>query len=1215
MRKNIKKLSSDIEKLLFKEIEARLLRLGITRNEFLEEAKIKHLNQEEKIKREKIVAFINRLRYISPDHSIRFNQFLRESVFVWINRLIGIKCMELRGLILDKNDEITEIITTRPEYGNLSKWLRDFRVEEPEIARDRDGGLVASLKKALNKLNNELGFVFEPEYVPGLILPRYNILQDVINLINNSLDYETYKKDDFLGWVYQYFDEEGKQAIFERLNISASNKLEDYDIIPYSQLYTDHYIVEFITQNALGNWWRVHHPDSEALKKWGYLLPQSEEMNDFEKMEIKDIKILDPACGSGHFLLYAFNLLYELYLEEGKIPQNEIPRIILENNLYGVDIDRRAVQLASLSLFLKAKEINPSLTISKLNLYSTDIIFQNKELFEDLKKRMKMRIEEEKELVESIWQGMRKISALGSLLPIEREIEHFIQSRSTGITQFIDGYDTKWEQWKDVLLDTFNEIINNALEKQNSNELLFARDGMRGINFLEVFRNRYDIILMNPPYINSRRMNKNYKEALKNYYGNNYYDTSACFIQRALELLKKGGYLGIVIPHALTFLKNFQTFRNMIIERSKINCFVKLGMYAFSELGRARFRTSIFLAKKEAKGTTIYIDAKESKELWNDLLPIIKSYEHRVTDIKSFIKIEQNPFLFDLPKAILELFDKFSPLNPSDKDKRSIAVPKVGLQTGNNERFIRYKWEIDPNKIGSKWFPINKGGGKIRWFGFQKTYVNWENDGEEIQAYPGSRPQNRKFYFKEGISYSFIGYYFCGRYLPPGYIFEVGGSCIFGNQNLFYLLAYLNSSLGEYILSQLNPSINTQVGDLNRLPIYIPKKDEEKIIITITKKCIKIQKWTYQFVLTDREFKHTGISYSIKKHSNSSLQNVLKLFFNELEEIHIQKLIYEIYLDNKILELYEITSETQKDIINQIDPRVGRFPLIKDYIEHSNLFEKEIKDFIKTLDNVALTDNELQQLIEAIQSGKTFEDLSPYEEISLKFRINPISIAKIRKENIIIPDNFAKNSVEDFLTEIILKLLEIDDDGIIPLSKSTGANHIELRILQELESLVGEEHIESFKNEMQEILGKTLEKWLEIDFFKHHIIQFEKRPPIWHISSPSKNFRCYLYYLKLTEDTASKIRFNYLRPEIDYNNKLLTKFQDILISKGEKTDIKTKRSIKKFEKIMDDLNQFDNQLEDLIKRNFKPNIDNGIKENLRPWQELRLLAINKVIKY
>ncbi|MBA7524161.1 hypothetical protein ES705_16298 [subsurface metagenome] len=329
------------------------------------------------------------------------------------------------------------------------------------------------------------------------------------------MDYETYKKDDFLGWVYQYFDEEGKQAIFERLNISASNKLEDYDIVPYSQLYTDHYIVEFITQNALGTWWRAQHPDSEVLNKWDYLLPSSDKFNEFEQMELKDIKILDPACGSGHFLLYAFNLLYELYLEEGKIPQDDIPRYILEKNLYGVDIDRRAVQLANLSLFLKAKEINPALKINKLNLYSTDIIFQNKELFNDLKERIKGRSEDEKELVDALWQGMRKISALGSLLPIEREIEHFIRSRRTGITQFIGEYDTRWEQWKDAILNSFDDIINEALEKQEPNELLFARDGVRGITFLSLFRNQYDIILMNPPYINSRRMNSDYKETLE----------------------------------------------------------------------------------------------------------------------------------------------------------------------------------------------------------------------------------------------------------------------------------------------------------------------------------------------------------------------------------------------------------------------------------------------------------------------------------------------------------------------------------------------------------------------------------------------------------------------------------------------------------------------------------------------------------------------------
>ncbi len=1198
----IKKLSSDIEKLLFKEIETRLLRLGITRNEFLEEAKIKHLNQEEKIEREKISAFINRLRYISPDHSIRFNQFLRESVFVWINRLIGIKCIELRGFLLDKNNEITEIITTRPEYGNLSKWLRDFRVDEPERSRDKDGGFMASFTKALDKLNSEIGFVFDPKYEPGLIFPRYKTILEVINLINNSIDVETFKNDDFLGWVYQYFDEEGKQAIYDRLGTSARNKLADYDIIPYSQLYTDHYIVEFITQNALGKWWRAHHPNSEVLKKLDYLLPSLEEMNDFEKMDLKDIKILDPACGSGHFLLYAFNLLYELYLEEGKIPKNEISRTILENNLYGVDIDRRAVQLASISLYLKAKEINPALKISKLNLYSTDIIFQNRNRFEDFKKRIKGRSEDEKLLVDSIWQGMRKISALGSLLPIEREIDYFIKSRRTGITQYIDEYDNRWENWKDAILNTFNDIINEALEKQEPNELLFARDGVRGITFLNVFRNRYDIILMNPPYINSRRMNNNYKELLKNYYGKNYYDTSACFIQRAIELLKDNGICGVVFPHALSFLNNFLTLRKFLLLNAHINSYINLGPNAFKEITGERFKAAIMIMIKGMKGKTSYVNASTIKGSRKALFELIYNKKIKLVDLTRFSFINLIPFLFDIPNNLLDLIRECRSL-------KEYATSKKGLSTGENDKFLRHKWEIDQNKIGNKWIPFNKGGGKVRWFGNQNTYINWENNGKEIKKFSKSVIRNESYYFKEGLSYSVFGYYFCARYLPGNYIFQDTGSLIFIEKNMFYLLGYLNSSLVEYLLNQLNPSITTTIADLYRLP-FINKNDQlEESIANIAKKCINIQKYLFQFKIIDNEFVHTGIYYFIKEKKVLNLSNIIEYFYEILENKLLELMIYEAYIDEIIFDLFNLTEETRDIIIDISAKRIGEYPLMKGTLFHQIELEQDVINYINNLDEIIVENKGLNEVNALTLSGKSLE------YISNNFQLNPLSIAFIRRQEKIIPSNFMKESIEDFLTEIVLKILKSDKDGIIPLSKNTSKTSLESRIINELESLIGEKSYEEFKRDMQEILRMTLSKWLDKGFFKRHIIKFERRPPIWHISSPNHSFGCYLYYLKLTKDTASQIKYNYLYNEIEYNKRLLKEVQEKSLLGNGNLDVSEKKIIERFENIIDDLKKFDKTLEKLINVDYNPNIDDGIKVNFRPWQELQLLSSKKVIKY
>ena len=414
----IKNLALALRDDLEKEIENRLDNIGIyVDKEWKDGRSLTHLSKDEIEKRKRVAAFIKREEKIGLDQKKATSEFIKEASYTWINRLLGLKCMESRGLI-------EEVITTRSEYGGRSKRHRDFRDKNPDKAAQPDDALTACLFSAFEEVTEEIKVLFDPKNEYSLVIPRYPTLKKAIEKINTELDYNTYREDEFLGWVYQYFNSREKDRVFEEVR-TKKKKISGSDIINVTQLYTEKYMVRFLVENSLGAMWMEMHPDSQLCSKWEYFVKDPNNSRR-EPKPVKEITFLDPAGGSGHFQLYAFDLFYDMYLEEGETPRDQIPEFILRHNLHGIDIDLRAIQLSALGLYMKAKSKNPDMKVKHMNLVSADAIMLDSDILEEFLQEFKTD-QTAQELIKAIWKGLENVRELGSLLKVEEQIDDVIK--------------------------------------------------------------------------------------------------------------------------------------------------------------------------------------------------------------------------------------------------------------------------------------------------------------------------------------------------------------------------------------------------------------------------------------------------------------------------------------------------------------------------------------------------------------------------------------------------------------------------------------------------------------------------------------------------------------------------------------------------------------------------------------------------------------------
>jgi len=917
-----------------------------------------------------------------------FEQTIEKIAYTWFNRIIAIRFMEINNYLPTHTRVLSSITPGKKEPDIITEALNlglDYTEEEIEqIYKYKTENQTDKLFKLLfikqcNKLNEILPELFETidDYTEILFNIQLSNENNIINKLLESIPEEDFMDQvEIIGWMYQYYNKELKDETYKNIKKQKVGK----DRIPaVTQLFTPDWIVKYMVENSLGRLWIENHENNELKNNWKYYIDEAEQTEEVQKQleEVKntykdikpeEIKILDPSMGSGHILVYVFDVLMQIYITQG-YTEKEATISILENNIYGMDIDDRAYQLAYFAIMMKARSYNRKILNQniKLNLIA---IQETNTITEELIEKINSK--ELNYLIETF----KNAKTLGSIIKIDNTFN----------------------------LNKICETINIIIQKSSidisliskKNELILLK---QIIKQTEILNKQYDVVITNPPYMGNSNMNNILKEYLKKEYPTTKQDLYSVFMEKCIELTNKNGFNSMITMQSWMFLKTYEKLRKSITENLIVNL-VHLGANAFEEIKGEIVQTATYVLRKlnNPEYITIYVRLinynsidKEKNFLNDDNLYIMKS--------KKFFKIPGSPFAYWISDKLINVFE--------NKNLSSYAFPKSGLSSGNNDKFFRFWYEIDINDVGFnlsqeiakktnyKWFPLNKGGSFRKWWGNQEYVVDYENDGYEIKNYRTptgklkSRPQNTQYYFKESISWSRISSSKIGfRYSPEGFIF--GGTCsslFTKNINIYYLLGFLNSSICQEILDLISPTIDYNVGDIAILPVInkVDKKIEQNVIDNI-----KICKDDWDDYETSWNFKkHPFITFY-----DSTLENTFEKWasykqyiFNQLKcnEINLNEIFSEIYhieTDNYIEDQYvsinlpDYKIDVKSFISYSIGCMFGRYSLDEDGLQFAggdfniNNYHKFIPDndnIIPILDTEYFEDDIVGCLVEFVK--------------------------------------------------------------------------------------------------------------------------------------------------------------------------------------------------------------------------------------------------------
>lgn len=761
------------------------------------------------------------------------------AAYTWFNRIVAIRFMDARGWLLSRMRMLS-----RADGGHGSEAVENAldveiaTADTDRIAELKMAGLDEPLWRYLfvaqcEELADCLPGVFER--VGGameLLLPQGLMMADsVVGKLNTVLADEDWREGvTVLGWMYQYYNADVKDEFFK-----SKRKAAAADIAPATQLFTPEWIVRYMVENSLGRLWMLNNPGSSLRERMEYYIEPDAEHEDFIRISSpEEITLCDPACGSGHILVYAFELLFRMYEERG-YREREIPELILTKNLAGMEIDSRAAQIAELALAMCAREhdrrffrrgVRADVTVLSSIPLGEDELPGNKKLAEELS----------------------HLGEIGSLLnPSEDEIDE-LKAAAASCSD-----------------DLFAATAKTKLES--------------AVAICEKLSHRFICTVANPPYMGSSSFNSFMSKWIKKNYPDVKSDLCTCFIERGFNLVEDKGYAAMVTMQSWMFLGSFEKMRAKVIDNKTIVSMAHLGPRAFDAIGGEVVNVTadvIYNGRAACEGAYVRlvdINGSEAKRL--KLLEAIRNPDcgwfYR-RDADTFKQIPGTPIAYWASDALLDAFGNAKQLSEYGK-------PRQGLATGSNARFVREWWEVDDCKsvysCGSiqesiesacKWFPYNKGGDFRKWYGNNSSVVNWENDGQEIRNYKDqngrllSRPQNTNCFFSPSITWSKISSgSIAFRFKPAGHIFDVAGTSVFSDEeSLKYLQGACNSSVIMRVASMLSPTLNFEVGQIATYPI-IQNEEQEPLVNDMVDSCRELSKTDWDSFETSWDFKHNPL--------------------------------------------------------------------------------------------------------------------------------------------------------------------------------------------------------------------------------------------------------------------------------------------------------------------------------------------------------------------
>ena len=1144
------------------------------------------------------------------DWSYCYDEIVDDYAFTLFNRLICMKVLESHGLY-------PEMITQRQQHSGKSYAHYMWLETNGQYSSVPFEGLEKYLSWQFDQLSPECDLFAVS--IPLHMIPTATFCKEIIDLINavdedDQVENDIWKQGNILSQIYEIYNNSKKAAL------KASGDKVEYDKVHVqSQIYTPEWVVQFLVDNSLGKMYLEMCPNSD-LKKQHKIIGDFSEVTR-EKKSLDEIKIIDPCVGSGNFLLYCFDLLYEMYMDQidnygADYSKRKVPELIIEQNLHGIDLDERAVQLTKVGLFIKAKTKRSSVHISHYNIVSAS--FHLPEYSEigtlfDVQYFSK----QFSDLLKDVWGDLQQAHKFGSLLRIDEKFEEVKKSlkEDIGDTQLsLFTYEKAAEF--DLFEKSFYEKLGEAISRYavDDKKKFFAETTSNAITYLRNIVGRYDIVACNPPYTDSAAysgtelgafVDKNYRTPMK-YVGNLF----SCFYKKNTTLLNNSGFLAMIHPMTFMYIPTYSDMRKHILDNMTIEVFVEYGLSnlfgatmvdpAFYVLKKERnyHEHSVFISLDQYTRTP---EEKQKKEYCLKALDAITSNldDKNVFYVnqEKFKKIEDYPFIYNISDSLRNHFQEHS------LEDMGIKAAQ-GMATSANDRFLRTWWEVNNRAdlpIRGKWYGYEKGGAYCKWFGNNWLVVNWENDGFELKQFKKAVLRNQEHYFKEGITYSLIstkGATF--RYHEENKLFDVIGSCIFlteGFKDVFYTLAFLNSRLAYYLVDFLNPTAATQIGDLKRVPFSTPDPQSKDVISLLAKKCVEIKKTIdSSYILNGAINSALNISSTIKE----DLHDIITI---EIER-YVKILNFEWIIDGVINETYELNPNDLSSMTEKMGRCAASIPVYSKAIEE---YEKEydnldeIKSLLSDYKRIDMSALEIEKAKEKIQTA-LFSKNNEIEDFCRNNNFNPITVWYFVKHEKVIPLVKARDIIVEWFFFAMRDILENAQDGII------GINSTDISIVQVLEEYADKKGITSAQLlQMEEFLGKKIRDFMEKDFFvelmnyTNVFMYLPKTPFIWHLSSgENRGFEAFVSIYKWNADSLYKLKSNYISKR---REKL--EFRKTQLSDSDTAQILTEKEL--IDRQLKEIDQFVKKIDELIASDYDPKLDDGVGKNIAPLQEKKML--------
>lgn len=1095
-----------------------------------------------------------------------FEQVMEEIAYTWFNRFSALRFMEVNGYLpshvrvfTDEENNFKPQIMTEAIHLEMD-GLDMQKVFAFKDANDDNGLFKYLIITQCNALSSVLPGMFQKisDYTellfPDNLLRKGSVVEQMVSMIpENNFDIcSEGGQIEIIGWLYQYYISEKHEEVIDPLHGKVVKKEE---VPAATQLFTTDWVVRYLIDNSVGRYWIERNPDSTLADKLRYYVkPKNGEIKYVkEKIAPQELSTLDPCVGSGHFLVYAFDVLVKIYAEYG-YSEREAAAEIVKNNLYGLDIDGRAVQLAYFSVMMKARQYDRRFFFHGIQPHVHEIMESNNSDRVSIAHFYEGDVELKKD-VETLLATLKDAKEYGSILQMPTVDFSRINKRFAQLSCTISIYNT-------YLLGTFQALIRPA----------------------EIMSRKYAVVATNPPYLNK------YDPKLKEYILENYSDYKgdlfSVFLYRNFLYVKVGGYSALMTPMVWMFIQTYEKLRKFIIAEKGILTLIQMEYSAYDEatvpicsfvLRNYRTTDTGFFFKLSEFIGGMEVQRKKVLEAINN--PFCGYFYE--TQTGKFTNIPGVPIAYWVSNSLYEAFN-----NETIAD---YGFAGIGMRTGDNARFLRFWFEVAKGDIllacssrneqiasGCRWIPYNKGGNYRKWYGNNEYVVDWLNDGEEIKAntrlvYPylgddlGWKISNESYYYRPGITWSGItSAKNSFRVYEEGFIFDSGANGFFPYDDSlrFILVACLNTCISQFVLKIINPTINTGAGTVKRIPVILPQSEVTyKRIDMLSHECVAVSKEDWDSFETSWDFKEHPFITSARLAVENGKHNNIRQSFISWQDV----------ADSRFHKLKKNEEELNRIFINTYGLRNELTPEVedKDVTIHKADLQRDIRSFISYAVGCMFGRYSLDYQGLVYAGGKW--DATRY------------------------------------------KTYEADTDAIIPICDDEYFNDdIVCRFEKFVEVVYGEESLEDNLKFIADALGGTgnsrevIRNYFINGFYADHLKVYQKRPIYWLFDSGKKNgFKCLVYMHRYQPDTIARLRTDYVHEQQSRYRTAMADLQNRIDNAATTSErVKLTKKLKTVREQDEELRIYEEKIHHLADQMIKIDMDDGVKVNYAKFQDV-----------